>query len=132
MKKKLLLAFVLFFCITSSDIGIAQIKGLLELHKLKGRGNVTLKDIYGNKYTFTKDSVFCGPDLIETFKASGFWDDSDEDFIEFYDGEVKNCTGSAIKTDVAGNRYAEQFEETTCSTLINNLLCIAAVNLGHF
>ena len=131
MKKKLLLAFVIFFSITSSDIGIAQVKDLLELHKLKGRGNVTLRDIYGNKYTFTKDSVYCGPDIGEFLKASGAWDDTDTDFFEFYYG-VKNCTGSAIKTDIAGNRYAEQFEETACTTSVNNLLCVAAVKLGHF
>ena len=124
--KKLLVAFVLFFSIAPSDIGIAQIKSR----------RVTLKDIYGNKYTFTKDSVYCGPDIGEFLKASGAWDDTDTDFFEFYYG-VKNCTGSAIKTDIAGNRYAEQFEETPCSTsvnhlFVNHLLCVAAVKLGHF
>ena len=121
MKKKLLFAFVLFFSIASSDIGISQVRSR----------RVTLKDIYGNNYTFTNDSVFCGPDLIETFKASGYWEYEDESFFEFYYG-VNNCTGSAIKTDIAGNRNAEQFEATSCTTSSMNLLCAAAVKLGHF
>jgi len=126
LKKKLLFALVLFFSIASSDIGISQVRSR----------RVTLKDIYGNNYTFTNDSVFCGPDIGEFYKASGAYDDAGEDFFKLFYG-VKNCTGSAIKTDIAGNRYAEQFEETPCSTsvnhlFVNHLLCVAAVKLGHF
>lgn len=113
MKKKLLLAFVLFFSITLSDIGIAQIKSR----------RVTLTDIYGNKYTFTIDSVFCGPDLG---KYMGSSNGREETIFG-----IKNCTGSAIKTDIAGNRYAEEFD-ARCSTSVNTLLCVAAVKLGHF
>ena len=76
MKKKLLFAFVLFFSIASSDIGISQVRSR----------RVTLKDIYGNNYTFTNDSVFCGPDIGEFYKASGAYDDAGEDFFKlFYD-----------------------------------------------
>ena len=101
MKKKLLLAFVLFFYIASSDIGIAQVR----------RQRVNLKDFIGNKYTFTKDSVYCGPEM---------WAGS------------KFCTGSAIKTDIAGKRYAVEFELRSCGTSVNDLICVAAVKLGHF
>ena len=86
---------------------------------------------------FTPDSeVSVEPGFIYNSIVSGAYDDAGEDFFKLFYG-VKNCTGSAIKTDIAGNRYAEQFEETPCSTsvnhlFVNHLLCVAAVKLGHF
>ena len=99
-EKKVTISVCFFLSIASSDIGIAQVR----------RQRVHLKDFYGNKYTFTKDSVYCGPEMYG----------------------AKICTGSAIKTDIAGKRYAEEFEQTYCGTSVNYLICVAAVELGHF
>ena len=114
--KNYIKVFLLFLFFTSGNVGITKIRNQ----------TVTLKDMYGNKYTFTQDSVNCGQDLGEYFKQfDDVWG------AEYLLG-VKKCIGSAIKTDIAGNRSAEEFEERNCSTSVNDLLCVAAVKLGHF
>ena len=86
-------------------------------------GGVTLTDTKGNKYTFKKESVTCR-------EGGGQFN-----YID--------CEGSAIKKDIAGNRYATEFSEKTCAftnrytkqqqlSSYNYLICTAAQKLGKF
>ena len=82
-------------------------------------GGVTLSDTKGNKYTFKNESVTC---------SATSW------------GEVY-CEGSAIKKNIAGNRYAIDFGKEMCLVETkrgietydeDSLLCNAAIELGKF
>jgi len=80
-------------------------------------GGVTLTDTKGNKYTFKNNSVTC-----RITESAGTF-----------------CEGSAIVKDIAGTRYATNFDEKLCkyySRVSNKIeftkdfICIAAKKLG--
>ena len=88
------------------------------------RGNlllfgVTLTDTKGNKYKFKNESVTCRINNLD----------------DIY------CEGSAIKKDIAGNRYAFDFREELCKyrnfsnggfLIGDHFICDAAKELGKF
>ena len=77
----------------------------------EARGKFKLTDTKGNKYLFKKDTVFCEEmDLVK--------------------GPSYLCEGSAIKTDVAGNKRAVSFDQAFCSPKIEWMICTAAQGLG--
>ncbi len=78
-------------------------------------GGVNLTDTKGSKYTFKNGSVTC-----------------ERIFESIY------CEGAAIKTDIAGKRYAVDFERRYCKSAVRkkfwggDILCDAAKELGKF
>ena len=77
---------------------------------------LNLTDTRGNKYNFKNESVTC---------------ENNYDLIY--------CEGSAIKKDIAGQRYVVEFPRTFCTNLSNNsnwisddLICSAGKELGEF
>ena len=81
-------------------------------------GDVTLTDTKGNKYTFKNESVTCE----QAGKYGGVF-----------------CEGSAIKRDIAGNRYATEFSSEVCiymttdglsEEIQDDFICAAAKELG--
>ena len=83
-------------------------------------GGVNLTDTRGNKYTFKNDSVNC------------------RSTSDAYPQTL--CEGSAIKKDIAGNRYVTEFAERQCKytnysnvvfeSIGDSLICNAAKELG--
>lgn len=74
---------------------------------------ITIIDARGNKNFFTKESVTCYP---------------------IGKGITLACTGSAVRTDVAGYKYATEFGETWCAGMFsyetqNSTICKAADKL---
>ena len=97
----------------------SHLYGFTDLKSLNERGPLVIsygKGIYvydtkGNKYLFKKDTVFCEEmDLVK--------------------GPSYLCEGSAIKTDVAGNKRAVSFDQAFCSPKIEWMICTAAQGLG--
>ena len=77
----------------------------------QARGKVKLTDTKGNKYLFTKDTVFCEQmDLVK--------------------GPAYGCEGSAVKTDVAGYKRAVSFDYAFCSPKLEWMICTAAQEMG--
>ena len=75
---------------------------------------ITIIDARGNKNFFTKESVTCYATFSDT---------------------TLGCTGSAVRTDVAGYKYAIEFEEKWCAGMWtsqaaqNSTICKAAEKL---
>ena len=77
-------------------------------------GGVNLTDTKGNKYNFKNENVTCENEL-------GYID----------------CEGSAIKKDIAGQKYVVEFARKYCQNpsktyMANYLICSAAKELGKF
>ena len=78
-------------------------------------GGLNLTDTRGNKYNFKNESVTC------------------ENILDV----MIYCEGSAIKKDIAGQRYVVEFPRTYCANLSQNwisddLICSAGKELGEF
>ena len=78
-----------------------------------GMGGVTLTDTKGNKYTFKNESITCRK-LITSIL----------------------CEGSAVKKNIAGQRYVVDFERTFCKNISTKkiyseyFICSAAKEFG--
>ena len=78
---------------------------------------LNLTDTRGNKYNFKNENVTCEKRMSSIY-----------------------CEGSAIKKDIAGQRYVVEFPSTWCSSPKSNpnfykkdkLICSAAKELGEF
>ena len=88
-------------------------------------GNVELKSTRGNKYTFKNNSVYCFEEPIYLYR-----------FSDLYDYNSVMCEGTAIKKNIAGQRFVHDFKKVECIDMNNkernqqSFVCTAAKKLG--
>ena len=88
-------------------------------------GGATLKDTAGNKITFKRENVSCTKDLAYT------------NYGEFGPEVYYKCTANGVREDLAGKKYAKQYEEwcdsdTESKESESNIACVAGLKFGLY